>query len=212
MSDLRENMQFTWIVKDEDVYKEMDDLHYRKIAEFRKDPEYYAYLRWNLEGDLIAGIMDRRNRLTIRTIEDGTEQWSFDLQKIWEEVRPIRKDMYDVWLEKGLVTLEELQQIHRGVPDEEWRPYTVIVQFEGDDQGGWLTVQAGDFFFRIEYPSGEVTYLGEYLYSLSFSPDGKYAAYTSVDYDNGVDKYPVEDEQTPPPGIYVKEIETGKTA
>lgn len=98
------------------------------------------------------------------------------------------------------------------MPDEEWRPYTEIVQFEGDDQGGWLTVQAGDFFFRIEYPSGEVTYLGEYLYSLSFSPDGKYAAYTSVDYDNGVGKYPVEDEQTPPPGIYVKEIETGKTA
>lgn len=212
VSDLRENMQFIWIVKDEDVYKEMDELHYRKIAEFRKDSEYYAYLRWNLEGDLIAGIMDRRNRLTIRTIADGTEQWSFDLQKIWEEVRPIRKDMYDVWLEKGLVTLEELQQIHGGVPDEEWRPYSEIVQFEGDDQGGWLTVQAGDFFFRIEYPSGEVTYLGEYLYSLSFSPDGKYAAYTSVDYDNGVGKYPVEDEQTPPPGIYVKEIETGKTA
>lgn len=42
-------------------------------------------------------------------------------------------------------------------------------------------------FFEIRYPAGEVKYLGEYLYSLCYSPDGKYAAYSSVDYDDGVD-------------------------
>ncbi|MCM1254370.1 MAG: hypothetical protein NC321_16245 [Clostridium sp.] len=37
-------------------------------------------------------------------------------------------------------------------------------------------------------------------------------AYSSIDYDNVVAMYLEEQEQIPPPGIYVKEIETGKTA
>lgn len=212
VSAFREGIQYIWIVKDGDAYKEMDDSCYRKILEYKRDPEYIAILQWNLEGDLIAGVKDQRKRLTIRSVEDGTELWSLDLQKIWEEVRPIRKGMYDEWMKKGLVTEEKIQQIRGGVPDEEWSPYIEVVQFEGNEQEGWLTVQAGDFSFRIEYPSGEITYLGEYLYSLSFSPDGKYAAYTSVDYDYGVDMFPEEYNQAPPPGIYVKEMETGKTA
>ncbi|MDE7250601.1 MAG: hypothetical protein K2N82_12130, partial [Lachnospiraceae bacterium] len=67
--------------------------------------------------------------------------------------------------------------------------------------------------------SGEVTYLGEYMYSVCFSPDGKYAAYSSdVDYDDGVvmenekhDEYE-RMKRICPPGICVREIETGKTA
>lgn len=212
VSDLRKGGQYIWIVKDGDAYKEMDDFYYRKILEYGRDPEYFGSLRWNLEGDLIAGVKDQRKRLTIRSVEDGTELWGLDLQRIWEEVRPLRKGMYDEWMKKGLVTEEKIQQIRGGVPDEEWIPYIEVVQFVGNEQEGWLTVQAGDFSFRIEYPSGEITYLGEYLYSLSFSPDGKYAAYTSVDYDYGVGMFPEEEDQTPPPGIYVKEMETGKTA
>ena len=33
-----------------------------------------------------------------------------------------------------------------------------------------------------------------------------------MDYDNGVGMEPEEEKQTPPPGIYVREVETGKTA
>lgn len=50
------------------------------------------------------------------------------------------------------------------------------------------------------------------MYSMCFSPDGKYAAYSDVDYDDGVGMEPEELDKCPPDGIYVKEIETGKTA
>ncbi len=190
VSDLRKELQYIWIVKDGDTYKEMDDRYYKKISEFKRDTEYLPILITNIEGNLIAGFKKRMNLLTIRAVEDGTEQWSFDLQGIQEEVCKIRDDVQ----EGDLL-------------------YVNICQFEGNEQEGWLVIQAGrSSFFKIAYPSGEVTYLGEYLYSPSFSPDGKYLAYSCVDYDNGVDMYPEEYEQTPPSGIYVREIETGKTA
>ncbi|MDE6388753.1 MAG: hypothetical protein K2L82_13225 [Lachnospiraceae bacterium] len=50
------------------------------------------------------------------------------------------------------------------------------------------------------------------MYSVCFSPDGKYAAYSDVDYDNRVDMEQEERAKMPPRGIYIKEIETGKTA
>ena len=146
------------------------------------------------EGNLLAGTRDNYSLLTIRKIEDGTEQWSFSLQGIQEEVARIRDDVRE-----GDRVLVE------------------ICQFEGNENEGWLTVQAGDSsFFRIAYPSGEVTYLGEYMYAISFSPDGKYVAYSSdVDYDSGVgmtDEEYDKMERICPPGICVREIETGKTA
>ncbi len=148
-------------------------------------------MRENEEGDLLAGVTDNHSRLTVRRIEDGTEQWSFDLKGIRGEARKIREA--------------------RGY--EEDSLWVEIEQFEGNEQEGWLVVQAGSSsFFQIAYPSDEVTYLGEYLYSPCFSPDGKYLAYSSVDYDNGVGMEPEEEKQTPPPGIYVREVETGKTA
>ena len=40
----------------------------------------------------------------------------------------------------------------------------------------------------------------------------RYLAYSSVDFDNRTGMKQIEYEQTPPPGIYIREIETGKTA
>lgn len=186
------------IVKDGDSYREMDEEHYEKLLEMENitfyDGGYDDFHKINTDGKLLAGIQDNDSRLTIRRIEDGTEQWIFSLQGIREEVERIRDDVQ----EKDIVLIK-------------------ICQFEGDEKGGWLTLQAGcSSFFRIAYPSGEVTYLGEYMYSVCVSPDGKYAAYSSDDdYDSGIDMSEEEHEKMQkicPPGICVKEIETGKTA
>ena len=185
------------IVKDGDSYREIDEEHYERLLELKKESYvhegYSSIWKINAKGNLLAGIRDEYSLLTIREIEEGAEKWSFSLQGIQEEVAHIRDDV-----QEGNTVFVSIQQ------------------FEGDEKEGWLTVQAGQSsFFRIAYPSGEVTYLGEYMYDVCFSPDGKYVAYSSVDYDNRVDMVPEEYEwlkKTCPPGIYVREIETGKTA
>ncbi|MDE7251179.1 MAG: hypothetical protein K2N82_15145 [Lachnospiraceae bacterium] len=184
------------IVKDGDSYREMDEEHYEMLSELKKESYDEGYLpiwRINAEGNLLAGVRDN-SLLTIREIEEGAEQWSFSVQGIQEEVAQIRDDIQEG--DTVFVTVE---------------------QFEGDEKEGWLTVQAGrSSFFRIAYPSGEVTYLGEYMYSACFSPDGKYVAYSSdADYDDEVDMEQEEYERMKricPPGICVREVETGKTA
>ncbi len=182
------------VVKDGEQYQEMTEEHYNMLSELKKESVlqdgYSPLCGTNAEGNLLAGTKDDYKLLTIRRIEDGIEQWSFPLQGIREEVERIRDDIQA----KDTVLVS-------------------VCQFEGDEKEGWLTVQAGpSSFFRISYPSGEVTYLGEYLYSVCFSPDGKYAAYSDVDYDNRVDMEQEEREQMPSQGIYIKEVETGKTA
>ncbi|MGN0280456.1 MAG: hypothetical protein ACI4C4_13980 [Lachnospiraceae bacterium] len=182
------------IVKNGNQYKEMDEAYYEKLSEMTSldfyDGGYNEFKKINAEGELMAEIKDNYSLLTIRKVEDGTEAWSFPLQGILEAVKKIRNDIQ----EKDTVMV-------------------VIRQFEGNEDEGWMTVQAGpSSFFRIAYPSGEVTYLGEYLYSLCFSPDGKYAAYSNVEYDDKFDIEPEEKAQMPPQGIYIREVETGKTA
>lgn len=178
------------IVKDGDTYREMEEERYKKLLELRMKTGYAGAKKINAEGDLYAGT--DYSLLTVGKIEDGIERWSFSLQGIQEEARKIRGNM--------------------GYKEDSVQ-YACICQFEGNEQEGWIIVQVGaSSFFRIAYPSGEVTYLGEYLYSPCFSPDGKYVAYSGIDYDNVVAMDLEEQEQIPPLGIYVKEIETGKTA
>ncbi len=180
------------IIKDGEQYKEMDERHYKQLSEIVW-VNFYDIVCSDLkgmseEGDLITIMNDDRSLLTIRRVEDGTERWSYDLEGIREEVWK-RRDMQK----------------------EDWF-FSTVCQFEGNEQEGWLVIQAESSFYKIAYPSGKVTYLGEYLYSPSFSPDGRYLAYSSVDYDNRAGMKSTEYEQTPPPGIYVRDIETGKTA
>lgn len=195
VDEIRTGYNRILIVKDGDTYKEASGEQYEKIMEFRHNDDYFdeGYSRIgeiNAEGYLLAATKDEYSLLTIRWVEDGTELWRFSLQGVREEVTRIRDD-----IQEGDIVL------------------VLICQFEGNENEGWLTVQAGpSSFFRIAYPSGEVSYLGEYMYSPRFSPDGKYIAYSSIDYDNGVGMDPDEYAQTPPGGIYVREVETGKTA
>ena len=181
------------IIKDGDTYKEAEEQYYKRLSELKKEMEsegYFILMKRNTEGDLIAGIKDNFSLLTIKRIEDGADQWSFDLQGMQEKVKKIRDDIREE--DNGMVFVE---------------------QFRGNEQEGWLVIQVGSSsFFRIDYPAGEVTYLGEYLYSPSFSPDGKYMAYSSIDGNNSIDMDPAEYEQTPSSGIYVMEVEIGKTA
>lgn len=180
------------IVKDGDTYREMEEEHYKKLSELRMKTGYIGAEKINSEGDLYAGTNYDDSLLTVGKIEDGAERWNFSLQGIKDEARKIRDNM---GYKEGSVV---------GV---------YMCQFEGNEREGWIIVQAGtSSFFRIAYPSGEVTYLGEYLYSPCFSPDGKYVAYSGIDYDNVVAMDLDEQEQLPPQGIYIKEMATGKTA
>ena len=47
------------------------------------------------------------------------------------------------------------------------------------------------------------------MYSLSYSPDGKYAAYYSIDYGNGADMEPGEAGRIAL-GIYILEVDAGR--
>lgn len=177
------------LVKKEDIYQEMEEGQYKKLLDIRRE---IGYRKINAEGELYARTNVEDSLLTIGAIKDGTDQWSYDLEGIKEETREIRES-------KGY--------------EEDSVVGVFIEQFEGNEQEGWLVVQAGSSsFFRIAYPSGEVTYLGEYLYSPCFSPDGKYLAYSGIDYDNVVGMDLEEEKKIPPLGIYIREVETGKTA
>lgn len=188
-----EELAEIFIIKDGDTYKEADEQYYKRLSELKKEMEgegYFIEIYTNFEGDLIAGIKDNFSLLTIKRLEDGEELWSFDLQGMQEKVKKIRNDIR-----------------------EEDNSLVFVKQFRGNEQEGWLAIQVGpSSFFRIDYPAGKVTYLGEYLYSPSFSPDGNYMAYSSIDGNNAIDMDPAEYEQTLSPGIYVREVETGKTA
>ena len=192
VEETRGGMDPILIVKDGDTYREMEEEHHKKLLELRMKIGYTGAEKINAEGDLYAGTNHDDSLLAVGKIEDGIERWSFSLQGIKDEARKIRDN---IGYKEGSVL---------GV---------YMCQFEGNEQEGWIIVQAGtSSFFRIAYPSGDVTYLGEYLYSPCFSPNGKYVAYSGIDYGNVVAMDLEEQEQIPPPGIYVKEIETGKTA
>ena len=87
-----------------------------------------------------------------------------------------------------------------------------LVQFRGNQEEGKIIVEYNRSFYEISYPSDYVKYLGQDMYSLSYSPDGKYVAYSSG-YHEAVLAYGERDElEQMSPGIYILEVETGKTA
>lgn len=87
-----------------------------------------------------------------------------------------------------------------------------IVRFTGNEKAGKVIVQCGlSDFYEISYPTGDIEYLGQHMYVACFSPNRKYVAYSSVDYENRWDME-LEEYNSVAPGIYIREIETGKTA
>ena len=178
------------IVKNGDTYERLDKEYYEKYRELKSESfseGFYGRLILNEEGNLAAGVK-KYVELVVKRIDNGTVLWSFSLDEIQNAVRK-----------------------KRAGEQEDAGCFADVIQFVGDEEEGNIILQGEDSFFQIAYPSNEVTYLGECMYSLSYSPDGKYAAYSSVDYDNGVDMEPEEADRIAP-GIYILEVETGRVA
>ncbi|MEY8267403.1 hypothetical protein AALA79_13640 [Lachnospiraceae bacterium 64-25] len=88
-----------------------------------------------------------------------------------------------------------------------------LVWFSGNQEEGKIIIEYNGSFYEISYPSGYVKYLGQDMYSLSYSPDGKYAAYSSGYHEivlahNGE----IDELKYMLPGIYILEVATGKIA
>ena len=89
-----------------------------------------------------------------------------------------------------------------------------VWQIQGDKESGKVVYQLSNHFYEYIYPSGEIKYLGKDMYYLCCSPDGKYIAYSSPDYEAFYDLDLDEAKEASKilPGIYILEVETGKTA
>ncbi|MBQ9990292.1 MAG: hypothetical protein IJP31_05045 [Lachnospiraceae bacterium] len=112
------------------------------------------------------------------------------------------------------------------VPTDKAKWPIQVSQIVGNEQSGWVVFSYGYETFRMTYPGGEIEKLGEYMFSTSYSPDGKYLAYCTgsmlmwdswirwADVDNSmISNYvkPMKEEwQKIPQGWYVMDLETGE--
>ena len=93
--------------------------------------------------------------------------------------------------------------------------YCVRYNEQGDKESGKVVFDVENrYYYEFTYPSGEIRYLGTDMHCPCYSPDGKYIAYSSpcsADW-NDVDEKDIEEMERILPGIYILEVETGKTA
>lgn len=98
-----------------------------------------------------------------------------------------------------------------------------VSQIQGNAQEGWFIFSNGDKAFQFFYPSNEIVPLGEFMFNISMSPDGKYCAYyTGSDllystweilYKDNRDKFAqmLERWKKVPSGWYIKELDSELT-
>ena len=90
-----------------------------------------------------------------------------------------------------------------------------VWQIQGDKESGKVVFDIENrYYYEYTYPSGEIRYLGTDMYCPCYSPDGKYLVYSSpcaADWYD-VDEKAAEEMERILPGIYILEVETGKTA
>ena len=100
-----------------------------------------------------------------------------------------------------------------------------VSQLTGDEESGFLVFSNGDATYRLDYPNGQPERIGEFMFDTTYSPDGKYLAYYTGNFEldelwtlmsddeSKLNKiYRMYDEWVQiPPGWYVKEVETGNT-
>ena len=126
----------------------------------------------------------------------------------------------DIYLlnDEEIVLLYEL-----AVPTSEGKWPIQISQLEGDKNNGWVVYSYGYETFRMTYPEGKIEKLGEYMFSSSYSPDGKYLVYCTGNRDldshwENLSEAEYEDYYKPmkeewnkiPQGWYVIDLETGE--
>ena len=145
------------IVKNGDTYERLNEEYYEKYRELNSksfSEGFYGRFTLNEEGNLAAGVK-RYEEIVIKRIDNGAILWSFSLDEVKNAVRK-------KW------TVEQ----------DDAGCFADIIQFVGDEEEGSIILQRGDSsFFRIAYPSNEVTYLGEYMY-----PKIPFRLYTCLGY------------------------------
>lgn len=141
--------------------------------------------------------------------------------------------IYDVYAEKCIriydISKEKAELLYEfSVPESEIAWPVEISQLVGDRDGGFLVFSVGDSTYKMNYPAGEVCKIGEFMFDTSYSPDGKYVAYCTGNFNlfySWEDMY-VEEEpdmsyldlydgmrerwDAVAPGWYVEELETGR--
>ena len=122
-----------------------------------------------------------------------------------------RSRLNDTW-EMSICDLESAEILLTFYQGNE---YGYVWQIQGDKESGKVVYKLGKRdFYEYAYPSGEIKYLGKDMYYPRYSPDGKYIAYSSPDMEAcyGLDEAEAEEVLRILPGIYILEVETGKTA
>lgn len=172
------------VIKKEDAYERMEIQRYEKMLQL----EHKCYLDGYRGGLVINESGDLAAAIKVK----GKDYQQLD---IWD----IEEDKI-IWS----FSLEDIQ-------DEIWAD---VIQFFGNQKEGTVIIQCGRFFYEVEYPSNKARCLGKDMYSLCYSPDKKYIAYSSIDHEFGMSLSEDEMAETRDilPGIYLMEMETGKIA
>lgn len=137
----------------------------------------------NEQGDLmVIAGLDNDKLVSVWNIKDGMNLWNLSTENV-----PENQSLTPKW----------------------------ILQFWGDKNEGKVTMKIGNRdFYEVSYPSGDMKYIGRDMFSLCYSPDGKYVAYSNCDNEDyyNFDDKDYDEVSAMPDGIYILEIETGRTA
>ena len=165
---------------------------------------------------------------------EGNEKWvCFDEHGELLAVRKLKNEtgsIYSVYEENYIqvydISKEQIEMLcELTLPKKEMAWPIEISQIVGTQEEGWLVFSEGDTTYRMNYPSGDIEELGEFMYGTTYSPDGRYMAYcTGYFYlyycwefeDMKMEEYDLYYEMLKrwdaiAPGWYVKDLETGNT-
>ncbi len=122
----------------------------------------------------------------------------------------------------GIYRTEDFKLLYRIVMSDVDNTWPLeISQIMGNEKNGIVIFSNGSNTYQMSYPDGNVTKLGEFMFSTSYSPDMKYRAYCTgnivlFDYwefleGNNLELYSNMREKWDqiPAGWYVEELETG---
>lgn len=171
------------MIKNGDAYTIMDGETFDGKVDSLYEETGYRCVKFNEQGNLAAGRKIQYNEL------NNTDTWEMAIC--------------------DLESAEVLLTFYQG------EQYNYVYQIQGDKESGKVVYQLGERdFYEYTYPSGEIKYLGKDMYYPWYSPDGKYIVYSSPDMEACYDLDWDETEEVLRilPGIYILEVETGKTA